>query len=242
MVADQLVKARRSPAVFVFLPIGAYLAAMLALAIFVVHPPLLGWIGLAVVAAIALLLATAAVRLFPRLRANAVRLHPRPGAVWRLLVVVDADVEPASLCSAIRTRLRGRWAEVRVVVPVTTTRLHFLTDDEHAEQDAAARRVRAVLRELADAGIRAQGRLGTDDPLQALGDELRRFRANEILLIAPLPAQRSWLERDFERQARDLFGIHVSTAFLTESPPTDSDGFRIRSRIPRRASPASPPG
>lgn len=197
----------------VFLTIGLYVALMLGIAAFVVHPPLLGWIGLAVVGVVALLAGTLAVAFFSRVRTNAERLHPHPGGVYRLLVVTDVDVEPAEICSSVGLRTIGRRAEVRVVAPVIASPLHYVSADEERESFDAARRLQATLAALANAGIPAQGAVGTDDPLQAVGDALRDFPADELLLISRLQPARSWLDRDFELRARDLFGVPVSTVF-----------------------------
>lgn len=197
----------------VFLPIGLYVALMLGLAAFVVHPPLLGWIGLAVAAAIALLAGVLAVAFFSRMRTNAEHLHPHAGVVYRLLVVTDADVEPAEICSSVGLRMTGRQTEVRVVAPVIASPLHFVSADEEREGSDAARRLQATLAAFAKAGIPARGTIGTDDPLQAVGDALHGFPADEILLVSRLQSARSWLDRDFERRARDLFGVPVSTVF-----------------------------
>jgi len=204
---------KRSLMLLVFGPIVAYLAVLLAIAAFVVHPPTLGWIGLLVAATVALVLGGIAVTLFSRMRTNIERRHPHPGLIYRLLVVADSDVEPAELCSAARLRVLGRHAEVRVVAPVVARPLHFLSADEDRERGEAQQRLESVLRALADIGIHAQGVVGTDDPLQAAADALAGFRADEILLVDSLPASRGWLDRDFERRARDLFDLPVSTVF-----------------------------
>ncbi|HZO95961.1 MAG TPA: hypothetical protein VFB42_01180 [Gaiellaceae bacterium] len=209
----------RRLALLVFVPIGVYLAGMLAIAAFVVRPPASGWIGLGVLAALALLAGAAALVLVPRLRANAPRRHPRPGPLYRLLVVSDADVEPGELATAVGARVVGRAAEVRVVAPIVAGPLHFLTEDERQERGQAGRRLHAALRSLEAAGIHARGAVGTDDPLQAAGDALAAFPADEILVVAPLPSARSWLEDDFELRARDLFGVPVTTVFGTPARP-----------------------
>ena len=85
---------------------------------------------------------------------------------------------------------------------------------------------------LAEAGIPAQGAIGTDDPLQATGDVLHDFPADEILLVGPLPSQRQWLDRDFERRARDLFGVPVSTVFGAPG--------KLPMTVPRTAATISP--
>lgn len=209
-----LIAMRKEPlATLVFLPIGLYFVLMVLLAAFVVRPPLLGWIGLAVAATIALLAGIAAVAFFSRMRTNADRLHPHAGAVYRLLVVTDVDAEPAEICSAVGLRTLGRQADVRVIAPVVASRLHFVSADEARESSDAARRLQATMTALADAGIPARGAIGTDDPLQAVGDALSGFPADEILLVSAVEPVRGWIDRAFERRARDLFGVPVSTVF-----------------------------
>jgi len=197
----------------VFLPILLYVALMFGLALFVAHPPLLGWVGLAVVAVVALLAGALALAFFSRMRTNADRLHPHTGPLFRLLVVSDVDAEPAELRSAVGLRTIGRRVEVRVVAPVLASPLHFFSADEDGERSDAARRLRSTVAALANAGIPARGLIGADDPLQAVDDALRGFPADEILLVSRLQSARSWLDRDFERRARDLFGVPVSTLF-----------------------------
>jgi len=209
---------RRVLGLWVFVPIGAYVLAMLAIAGFVTHPSTLGWIGFGVAAAVALLVGTVALILFPRMRTNADRVHPHPGPVYRLLVVLDADVDPAELGEAVKLRLIGRHAEVRLVAPVIAAPLHYLTADEDREVQAARERIDAAIRSLAAVGVRVEGTVGTDDPLQAVGDALTEFRADEILLVASLTSRRGWLDEGFERRARDLYDIPVSTVFGGPSP------------------------
>jgi hypothetical protein len=205
---------RKEPfAPLVFGAVVLYFALMTTLAAFVVHPPLLGWIGLALAASVGLLAAALAVVFLSGMRTNATRLHPRASAVYRLLVVSDVDVEPAVLSSEVALRIRGRRAQVYAVAPVMASELHFLAADEEREQAGAAARLALTLRTLAEAGIVARGSIGTDDPLQAVGDVLAEFAADEVLLLSSLPARRSWLDRDFELRARDMFGVPVSTVF-----------------------------
>jgi hypothetical protein len=191
-------------------PVAAYLATLLLIAAFVVKPSPLGWVGLGVASAIALLIAGLAVTLFPRARAHGVRLHPRADDTVRLLVVADAHCEGRRLSEAVRRRLSGRTADVLVVAPVLVSPLHFLTEDEQREAEDARVRLTIALQALEAHGIEARGVVGTDDPLQAIADALAGFPANEILL-AVSPEHRFWLERDIERQVRDLYGVHVST-------------------------------
>jgi hypothetical protein len=209
----------RTLALLIFGPVVIYLMVMFGLALFVVHPPTLGWIGLAVVSAVTLLAGSAALLAIPRLRSSGPRLHPRSGLVYRLLIVTDAEVEPDELSTAVRLRVLGRRAEVRIVTPIIAMPLHYFAADEDDEGRQAAVRLQESLRALVEADVHAEGVVGTDDPLQAVADVLAGFPADEILLVGSLPSRRNWLDRDFERQARDRFGVPVSTVFGTDRQP-----------------------
>jgi hypothetical protein len=96
---------------------------------------------------------------------------------------------------------------------VAVSPLRYLSDDEDGERKQACLRLHAALNALAEAGIPARGEVGPDDPLQAAGDVLTTWPADEIIYIGPMQSHRTWLESDFEICARDLFGVPVSTVF-----------------------------
>ena len=216
--------------VFFLAPVFVYLIVLLLVAVFVVESSTLGWVGFAVAAVIGLLVGAVASFLYPRSRANAPRLNPRPDGLFRLLVVADAHCNGSALCQAVQQKVAGRPAEVLVLAPVLASPLHFLTDAEEAEREDARVRLTEALQGLARLGVEARGTLGSDDPLQAIGDALAGFPAGEILLAAP-KRKRSWLEHDLERKARDTYGVHVSSLTLArETTATASSAERIRSK------------
>lgn len=178
-------------------PTASYLLVLFAVAL-VERPPLLGWIGLAVVASASLSIAGLATHFWPRSRVNVDRLHPHPSDTLRLLVVVDADIAVDELAGAVATRVGARQAEVRVVAPSDGSAI-------------AARRLSEALPALGGPAVAVEGKLGGRDPLEAAGDELVTFPADEILFVGRRPALRQVFDRDFERLARDLYGVHCST-------------------------------
>ena len=204
----------RPEMIFLLAPVVAYLVVLGLVAAFVVEPSTIGWIGLAVVAAIGLAVGSLAAALFSRTRANPRQRHPHRDHVFRLLVVADAYCEPEKLVGAVQQTLAGRPAAVRVTAPVLASPLKVLTDSEAGEQDDARVRLEDTLNALAGAGIEASGAVGDDDPLQAIGDALFAFPADELLVVSD-PGRRRWLERNLERKARDAYGVHVRTLLTT---------------------------
>jgi hypothetical protein len=209
---------RRSPVAIAIALVATYLLVQIGLAAFYLHPPLVGWLGLLVVAAAATALSLAAAAIFPRLRTNAAPAQAHDEGVYRLLVVSDAVAEPDALHLAVMARTAGRPSEVHVVAPVVTDALHFVTEDERAEQVRAAARLRATVEALAAAGIPTKVALGSDDPLGAAADALVGFRADEILFVGALEHRRGWSDHDFERQARDVLGLPCATVYGDPGP------------------------
>lgn len=202
-------RSSRATVLSVAVPVAAYLAILALVAGLHTHPPALGWIGLGVVAAIALALAGGALVLFPRMRANveaAVRPDPE-----RLLVLADASCSAERICDTVACRLGGADVDVLVVAPVLASPLHYLADDEDTDRTAAEERLAAVVTQLRRRGLHAEGRIGSDDPLQALGDALATFPAGEALLVTG--AQTHWLEPGLFERARRLVPVleHVET-------------------------------
>lgn len=184
-------------------PVAAYLVTMTLVAALWLRPPLLGWIGLGVVAAIATLVGAAAVVLFPRMRTNVDPVAaPDPK---RLLVLADAGCSGDRLCGTVAARLAGADPDVLVVAPVLAEPAHYLAGDEARERWEAASRLAAVVAGLRAQGLRAEGRVGDDDPLQALGDALAVFPAGEALVVTS-PEGR-WLEDGLVERARALVPV-----------------------------------
>jgi len=200
---------RRPQLTFVIVPVVVYLAVLFLLALLVVKPPPLGWLGFAVAGTVGLAVATFAALLFRRAGVNA---DPAPKAhdgVHRLLLLADADPF-VELSEELRSHLRRGPTRVRVVSPVLASPLHFITEDERSEVIAARGRLYQVEAVLARGGIAADGAVGTDNPLQAIGDALVSFPADEIVVVTSDAGQEMWLERGLRAQARQLFRIPVT--------------------------------
>jgi len=206
--------------VFFMAPALAYLTVLLLVAVFVVKPPTLGWIGFAVAATIVILIAGVVSFLLPRSRTNPDRLHARADGSVRLIVIADARCDIAELCRAVQRSTDADTAEVLVVAPVPASPLHFLTNDEENERELAHARLNEIVQGLTRSGIAASGQLGDDDPLPAIGDALVDFPAREVLLVTPEDAGPSWVEYDLERRAGDAYGVRISHLTGTGTRPT----------------------
>jgi len=143
----------------------------------------------------------------------------REPAIWerrpddgrrRLLVVANETVAGRALRDQIVQRARGGDVDVFVVAPALNSRLRHWTSDEDAARAQAQERLAASLAALDEAGVRARGEIGDDDPLQALEDALRIFGADEIILSTHPPGRSNWLEKGLVDQARDLYDCPIT--------------------------------
>ena len=127
-----------------------------------------------------------------------------------LLVITNETATGELLLETVRAIAVRADAEVLVVAPALNSRgRHFMSDEDGARA-AATRRLALLLRRLAAAGVRAEGRVGDADPLQAIADVLIAFDADE-LIVATHPEERShWLEHRLVERACGRFDLPVA--------------------------------
>jgi len=144
----------------------------------------------------------------------AVQLRPRggigeaPGAQVRrrLLVVVSQAVEDEATTAAIAAEAgidgSRELAEVMVLAPL---RLGFLdrwaSDLEPAREEAQKTLVISVA-SLARAGVMAEARVGDEDIVQAVEDQVGSYAATEVILVTAPDAE----DPDAARAATELAG------------------------------------
>jgi hypothetical protein len=124
----------------------------------------------------------------------AVRQSPRDaiggeaGADGRrhLLIALSRAVEEQRAVDAIAAEVNRGWEDVAEAIVLSPARLGFLdrwaSDLEGARAEAQSRLVIAVA-SLAKAGIAAEARVGDENLLQAIEDQLQSFPATEVVLV-----------------------------------------------------------
>jgi hypothetical protein len=141
-------------------------------------------VGVAIGALAAVFLVWLAVQMRPR---GGIGDSPDPQVRRRLLVVVSRPVEDATTTSTIASEAGidgGRdLAEVRILAPA---RIGFLdrwaSDLEPARREAQKTLVVSVA-SLAKAGVVAEARVGDEDIVQAVEDQVGSFAATEVILV-----------------------------------------------------------
>ncbi len=176
--------------------------------------PGVAWAGFAVVAFVAVALVAGVLAMAVRDDEERHEQAFRERAVGgddRHRVVLVADAVPAP--EAVRrlgVTVRSTDGEMVVVVPALNSPIRHWTSDEDRARARAESVLDAVLGELRAAGVDANGRVGPDDPLEAIDDVLRVFPANEILLATSSPGERNWSEQRLVERARTAYALPIA--------------------------------
>jgi hypothetical protein len=141
-------------------------------------------IGVAVGAFVALAIVYLAVRQRPR--GSIGQVVAPPGR--RLLVVVAAPVEDPGVVAAVAARAEGaeggRAADhVLILAPARIGFLDRWASDLEGARRAAQENLVISVASLAAAGVEAEARVGDEDLVQAVEDQLGSFPATEVLLV-----------------------------------------------------------
>src|SRR5437870_745913 len=109
------------------------------------------------------------------------------GSKKGVIVVANETLDGEALDAVVGELERGNGGEpdVHLVCPVlATSGLKQTLGDVDAEIPATRERLEETLHNLSDAGVAATGVVGESDPIVAIGDELRKYGADRILLVS----------------------------------------------------------
>ncbi len=171
------------------LPLVVAAIAVPVIAAFYVGGP---GVGLAAGALVAAAIVVLAVRQRPR---GPLGEPPSDADRRRLLLVLACPVEDSDSLERIAEEAvgtgTGERAEVRILAPA---RIGFLdrwaSDVEGARGEAQRNLVHAVAA-LSKAGVPAEARVGDEDVVQAVEDQIGTFRATEVVLVSAEAEERA---------------------------------------------------
>ncbi|HEX3255427.1 MAG TPA: universal stress protein [Gaiellaceae bacterium] len=169
-----------------------------------------GWVALIIFFVLAPVVFYRYFRSDPKTVEPAVWDRDRGTGRHRILVVANETVVGRALRDEVIGRARENDAEVLVVSPALNTRLRHWTSDEDTARAAAHERLEESLAALAADDVEARGRVGDDDPIQAIEDSLRVFGADEIVISTHPPGRSNWLERGVVERAGEKFDLPIT--------------------------------
>lgn len=112
----------------------------------------------------------------------------------RLLIVVSHPIEDATAIRVIAAAAKGgdgspEPVEVLVLAPTQIGFLDRWASDLEPARREAQRRLVITVASLAKAGVVAEARVGDEDLVQAVEDQLQSFAATEVILVAADPGE-----------------------------------------------------
>ncbi len=146
---------------------------------------------------------------------------PPSGKATRVLVLANKNVAASELFDVVRRVDAQQRAEYFVCVPVnpvdtgqaeSTGPVYVLDATAHAAQQ----RLDAIIAEMRDIGLSADGELGDYRPLRALAAAVQSFRPDQLVIAE---ARSSWLRLGLVDKARSLYPIPV-THVVSRQPAT----------------------
>jgi hypothetical protein len=114
---------------------------------------------------------------------------PAPDLRDHLLVVVEEPLEDSAAIERIAAASRPRdpgepEPEVLVIAPTRNRFLDRWASDTRPGRERAQRSLVLSLASLAQAGVAAEARVGDEDVVQTVTDQLREYPATEVFLVA----------------------------------------------------------
>jgi hypothetical protein len=139
--------------------------------------------GLAVGSVAVLVIVLYAIRAVPR---GPIESAAGDGGRHVLIVSPVAVEDPADVARIVRAAQLGADgdAEVRVLVPAQIGFLDRWASDVEGARHRAQQRLVAVVAALAKAGVAAEARVGDEDVVQAVEDQLQAYPATDVVLVS----------------------------------------------------------
>ena len=146
--------------------------------------------GLAVGALVVAAIVVIAARQLPRgpIESAAGGGRPPPPAARRRPVAVEEPGAVAEISRAARLGPAAGDVDVLVLAPARIRFLDRWASDVEPAREAAQKNLVATVAALAKAGVEAEARVGDEDVVQAVEDQLQTFPATEVVLVSEAEA------------------------------------------------------
>jgi len=124
----------------------------------------------------------------------------------RYLVVANRTLGGAHLTAKVRECLAAGPCQFHVLVPASHT-TKDLTWTEGGDRTAAEARLAEALARFRAAGAVVTGEVGDTNPIEAIGDVLRREQFDEIILSTLPPGVSRWLGQDLPKRVSKQYRL-----------------------------------
>jgi hypothetical protein len=145
----------------------------------------------------------------PLREAAAATARPPSADRTRVLVVANRTLASDTVRSELARRAK-QGAEVRIVVPILASRIHYVASDIDAELREARERLQDTLGWARAEGVQIAGRVGdASSALGAIEDEFRLSGADEVMIFTLPRGKSNWLETGIVERLREDLDIPV---------------------------------
>lgn len=134
----------------------------------------------------------------PTMEVPPLEANPADG-IHRVLLVANEKFRGIDFLNELRSHMKTPEAEVEIFVvtpALAETALHHEMADFDSAIEEAGHRLDEIISELKQSGINAIGHVGDGDPVTAVGDGLREFPADELVMVSHPESQRYYGEED----------------------------------------------
>lgn len=128
----------------------------------------------------------------------------------RLLVATGAAVADLEELPPLVRGLLGAASDVLVITPILPGALQWLVSDTDRARHEADERLNAVLGQIAEMKVPAEGRVGDETPLTAFEDAVRDFKPDHMLIALRSGEDAGWQERGLVDQIRARLRIPIT--------------------------------
>jgi GABA permease len=133
----------------------------------------------------------------------------------RYLVVANRTLGGAHLTARVRECVAAGPCEFHVLVPASHNTKDF-TWTEGGDRAAAEARLAEAMARFRATGVEVTGEVGDTNPLEAIGDVLRRDSFDEIILSTLPPGVSRWLGQDLPARVRKQYRVPLQHVVAVE--------------------------
>jgi len=133
----------------------------------------------------------------------------------RYLVVANRTLGGSHLTAKVRECVTVGPCEFHVLVPASHT-TKDLTWTEGSDRAAAEARLAEAMTRFRTLGAVVTGEVGDTNPIEAIGDALRRDKFDEIILSTLPPGISRWLRQDLPTRVNKQFRLPVQHIVASE--------------------------
>ncbi len=136
------------------------------------------------------------------------------------LIVANRTLTGPHLVDTAQSRSGDGACRFHVLVPSTPSGPAYASWTEGQAHALARRRLDHAIAALREAGLEADGEIGDESPVLAVGDAMRKHQFDEIIVSTLPPGLSRWLTLDLPRRLERTYHLPVTHVVAAPEPAT----------------------